>query len=79
VRPAVVLLLIVSLPGVAAAQTSFDGTWRAVITCAPHAEDGGARGYSYGFPARIKARFEGSKGVGTRLDSRKCDFTFTKE
>jgi hypothetical protein len=45
VRLPVLLLLIVSLPGVAAAQ----------------------------------ARFEGSKGVGTRLDSRKCDFTFTKE
>ena len=28
---------------------------------------------------RIKARFEGSKGVGTRLDARKCDFTFTKQ
>ena len=42
---AVLLLLIVSLPGLAAAQ----------------------------------ARFEGSKGVGTRLDSRKCDFTFAKD
>ena len=28
---------------------------------------------------RIKAHFEGSRGVGTRLDSRKCDFTFTKQ
>ena len=52
-RLAVLLLLIVSLPGVAAAQASFDGTWR-----------GG---------------FEGAKGVGTRLDSRKCDFTFTRD
>ena len=136
-RPVLLLLLIVSLPGVAAAQASFDGTWRSLITCAPHAEDGGARGYTYGFPARvkdgvfhaqrkaedapgslridgpiqpdgtaeliakgltghpdnavrhltpatpytyrIKARFEGSKEVGTRLDSRKCDFTFTKD
>lgn len=137
VRLAVLLLLIAPLTGVAAAQESFDGAWRGVITCAPHAEDGGARGYSYGFPAqvkngvfhaerkaedapgslridgpiqpdgsadliakgltghpdnavrhltpatpytyRIKARFEGSKGVGTRLDARKCDFTFTKQ
>ena len=137
VRLAVLLLLIAPLTGVAAAQESFDGAWRGVITCAPHAEDGGARGHSYGFPARvkncvfhaerkaedapgslrfdgpiqpdgsadliakgltghpdnavrhltpatpytyrIKARFEGSKGVGTRLDARKCDFTFTKQ
>lgn len=136
-RLAVLLCPIVLLTGVAAAQESFDGKWRGVITCAPHAEDGGARGYSYGFPAqvkngvlhaerkaedapgslridgpiqpdgtaeliakgltghpdnavghhapatpytyRIKARFEGSKGVGTRLDARKCDFTFTKQ
>jgi hypothetical protein len=137
VRLAVPLLLIASLTGVAAAQETFDGAWRGVITCAPHAEDGGARGYSYGFPAqvkngvfhaerkaedapgslridgpiqpdgtaeliakgltghpdnavrhptpatpytyRIKARFEGAKGVGTRLDARKCDFTFTRQ
>jgi hypothetical protein len=137
VRLAVLLLLIAPLTAVAAAQESFDGAWRGVITCAPHAEDGGARGYSYGFPAqvkngvfhaerkaedapgslqidgpiqpdgtaeliakgltghpdnavrhltpatpytyRIKARFEGSKGVGTRLDVRKCDFTFTEQ
>lgn len=136
-RLAVLLLLTVPLTGVAAAQESFDGKWRGVITCAPHAEDGGARGYSYGFPVqvkngvlhaerkaedapgslridgpiqpdgtaeliakgltghpdnavghhapatpytyRIKARFEGSRGVGTRLDARKCDFTFTKQ
>jgi hypothetical protein len=44
VRLAVLLLLIVSLRGAAAAQASFDGTWRGVITCAPHAEDGGALG-----------------------------------
>lgn len=136
-RLAVLVLLIASLTGVAAAQESFDGAWRGVVTCAPQAEDGGARGYSYGFPAqvkngvfhaerkaedapgslridgpiqpdgsadlivkgltghpdsavrhltpatpytyRIKARFEGSKAVGTRLDARKCDFTFTKQ
>ena len=53
-RFVVPLLLIAPLTGVAAAQESFDGTWRVVITCAPHAEDGGARGYSYGFPARVQ-------------------------
>jgi len=101
-------------------EAGFDGTWRGVITCAPHAEDGGARGYTYGFPVRVKDgvlhaqrkaedapgslridgpiqpdgsaeliakgltghpdnAVEGSKGVGTRLDSRKCDFTFTRD
>ena len=53
-RLAVLLLLIAPPTGVAAAQESFDGAWRGVITCAPHAEDGGARGYSYGFPAQVK-------------------------
>jgi len=31
------------------------------------------------YTCRIKARFEGSRGVGARLDARKCDFTFTKQ
>jgi hypothetical protein len=31
--------------------------------------------YSY----RIKAHFDGARGPGTRLDSRRCDFTFTRE
>lgn len=71
------LLLIAPLTGVAAAQESFDGTWRGVITCAPHAEDGGARGYSYGFPVQVK---DGVLHAQRKApDARKCDFTFTKQ
>lgn len=73
-RLAVLLLLIAPLTGVAAAQESFDGAWRGVITNAVrHLTP--AIPYTY----RIKARFEGSKGVGTRLDVRQCDFTFTEQ
>ena len=85
-RLAVLLLLSLALTGVAAAQdpkgapdaSRFDGARAGVISCPAHVEDTGARGctpYSY----RIKAHFDGTRGTGTRLDSSRCDFTFTRE
>jgi hypothetical protein len=61
-RLAVLLLLLLALAGVAAAQdpkgaadaSRFDGAWAGVISCPAHVEDTGARGYSYAFAARVK-------------------------
>jgi hypothetical protein len=92
VRLAVLLLLIAPLTGVAAAEDAPgslridgpiqpDGNADLIAKGLTGHPDNAVRHHTPATPYtyRIKARFEGSKGVGTRLDARKCDFTFTKQ
>lgn len=60
---AIGVLLLVDLIPAQAQDTKFDGAWQVTLTCPPHNDEEGTKGYTHVFPAEVKnGQFRGVHG-----------------
>ena len=52
---ALAAVLLVAATPVQAQSTPFDGAWTVTLTCPPHNDEEGTKGYTHIFPAEVKS------------------------